>query len=59
LSPSTKLQLRNVDSVLIAPRYIASIHFNETSFGTKDQQHTGSAAEGDVMFMPETWAAYA
>lgn len=37
---------------------LASIHFNETSFGTNTENTTGSGAEGQMMFMPETWAGY-
>lgn len=37
---------------------LASIHFNETSFGTNMSNTTGSGAEGQMMFMPETWATY-
>ena len=40
------------------PAMLASIHFNETSFGTNTNNTTGSGAEGQMMFMPETWAAY-
>ncbi|HET8956150.1 MAG TPA: lytic transglycosylase domain-containing protein [Solirubrobacterales bacterium] len=40
------------------PAMLASIHFNETSFGTNTANTTGSGAEGQMMFMPETWAAY-
>jgi hypothetical protein len=40
------------------PAMLASIHFNETSFGTNTTNTTGSGAEGQMMFMPETWAAY-
>jgi hypothetical protein len=40
------------------PAMLASIHFNETSFGTNTENTTGSGAEGQMMFMPETWAAY-
>ena len=35
---------------------LASINFNETSFGTNMENTTGSSAEGWMMFMPETWA---
>ncbi|HYQ78810.1 MAG TPA: lytic transglycosylase domain-containing protein [Solirubrobacterales bacterium] len=37
---------------------LASIHFNETTFGTNTVNTTGSGAEGQMMFMPETWAMY-
>jgi Transglycosylase SLT domain len=40
------------------PAMLASIHFNETTFGTNTENTTGSGAEGQMMFMPETWAAY-
>jgi hypothetical protein len=40
------------------PPMLASIHFNETSFGTNTDNRTGSGAEGQMMFMPGTWAAY-
>ncbi|MGD9735125.1 MAG: lytic transglycosylase domain-containing protein [Solirubrobacterales bacterium] len=40
------------------PAMLASINFNETSFGTNMNNTTGSGAEGWMMFMPETWAAY-
>jgi Transglycosylase SLT domain len=40
------------------PSILASIHFNETSFGTNTNNTTGSGAEGQMMFMPETWARY-
>lgn len=40
------------------PAMLASIHFNETSFGTNTNNTTGSGAEGQMMFMPETWAGY-
>jgi hypothetical protein len=40
------------------PAILASIHFNETSFGTNTNNTTGSGAEGQMMFMPETWAMY-
>jgi hypothetical protein len=40
------------------PAMLASIHFNETSFGTNTENRTGSGAEGQMMFMPATWAAY-
>lgn len=40
------------------PAMLASIHFNETSFGTNTENTTGSGAEGQMMFMPETWAGY-
>jgi Transglycosylase SLT domain len=37
---------------------LASINFNETSFGTNMNNTSGSGAEGWMMFMPETWATY-
>jgi transglycosylase-like protein with SLT domain len=40
------------------PAMLASIHFNETTFGTNTVNRTGSGAEGQMMFMSETWAAY-
>lgn len=40
------------------PAMLASIHFNETSFGTNTNNTSGSGAMGQMMFMPETWAAY-
>ncbi|HEX8752244.1 MAG TPA: lytic murein transglycosylase [Solirubrobacterales bacterium] len=40
------------------PAMLASINFNETSFGTNMNNTTGSGAEGWMMFMPETWASY-
>ncbi len=40
------------------PAMLASINFNETSFGTNMNNTTGSGAEGWMMFMPETWSAY-
>lgn len=40
------------------PSMLASINFNETSFGTNMNNTTGSGAMGWMMFMPETWAAY-
>jgi len=40
------------------PAMLASINFNETSFGTNMNNTTGSGAEGWMMFMPETWATY-
>ena len=40
------------------PAVLASINFNETSFGTNMNNTTGSGAEGWMMFMPATWAAY-
>lgn len=40
------------------PAMLASINFNETSFGTNMENTTGSGAEGWMMFMPETWATY-
>jgi hypothetical protein len=40
------------------PAMLASINFNETSFGTNLENTSGSGAEGWMMFMPETWASY-
>jgi hypothetical protein len=40
------------------PAMLASINFNETTFGTNMSNTTGSGAEGWMMFMPETWAMY-
>ena len=40
------------------PAMLASINFNETSFGTNMDNTSGSGAEGWMMFMPETWATY-
>jgi len=40
------------------PSVLASINFNETSFGTNMNNTTGSGAEGWMMFMPETWATW-
>lgn len=40
------------------PAMLASINFNETSFGTNMNNTSGSGAEGWMMFMPETWATY-
>ncbi len=40
------------------PAMLASINFNETSFGTNMNNTTGSGAEGWMMFLPETWATY-
>lgn len=40
------------------PAMLASINFNETTFGTNTDNTTGSGAMGWMMFMPETWAAY-
>jgi hypothetical protein len=40
------------------PAMLASINFNETSFGTNMNNETGSGAEGWMMFMPETWASW-
>jgi hypothetical protein len=40
------------------PAMLASINFNETSFGANMENTTGSGAEGWMMFMPETWATY-
>ncbi len=40
------------------PAMLASINFNETSFGTNMNNESGSGAEGWMMFMPETWATY-
>ncbi|HET7417263.1 MAG TPA: lytic murein transglycosylase [Solirubrobacterales bacterium] len=40
------------------PAMLASINFNETSFGTNTNNTTGSGAMGWMMFMPETWAMY-
>lgn len=40
------------------PAMLASINFNETTFGTNMVNTTGSGAEGWMMFMPETWASY-
>jgi hypothetical protein len=40
------------------PAMLASINWNETSFGTNTDNNTGSGAMGWMMFMPETWAAY-
>lgn len=40
------------------PAILASINFNETSFGTNMNNTTGSGAEGWMMFMPETWASW-
>ncbi|HEX6205486.1 MAG TPA: lytic transglycosylase domain-containing protein [Solirubrobacterales bacterium] len=37
---------------------LASINFNETTFGTNMNNTSGSGAMGWMMFMPETWAAY-
>lgn len=39
------------------PAMLASIHFNETTFGTNTET-SSAGAEGQMMFMPETWAAY-
>jgi transglycosylase-like protein with SLT domain len=40
------------------PAMLASINFNETSFGSNMNNTTGSGAEGWMMFMPATWATY-
>jgi Transglycosylase SLT domain len=40
------------------PAMLASINFNETSFGTNMNNTTGSGALGWMMFMPETWSSY-
>src|SRR5690348_16868816 len=40
------------------PAMLASINFNETTFGTNMNNTTGSGAMGWMMFMPETWATY-
>lgn len=40
------------------PAILASIHFNETTFGTNTVNTTGSGAEGQMMFIPATWATY-
>ena len=40
------------------PAMLASINFNETTFGTNTENTTGSGAMGWMMFMPATWTAY-
>jgi hypothetical protein len=40
------------------PAMLASINFNETSFGTNTNNTSGSGAMGWMMFMPATWAEY-